>query len=199
MRIKEVKLYKFDELSEEAQAAAIAWVLHDGPYHEWYGLTGEYICQVGEAFGFYGLELKGFDLDRQQVVHLDGQASAVDIINGIEAAKKDFPKIWDDFPVLPSVRPCIWQLPEAREVEAFFNSSRWSCSADCSVPYLSNHPNVLDQLESIGEWAKDVAQWLMDIALSSLNSEYDYVTSEEYAIDMIEANEYEFTEDGDMA
>jgi len=49
-----------------------------------------------------------------------------------------------------------------------------------------------DDSESIIEAIADFSRWI----LSSLNAEFEYTQSEEYIAEMMEANNYEFDEDG---
>ena len=52
-----------------------------------------------------------------------------------------------------------------------------------------------DAEEGVKEFLRDFADWIY----RRLENEYDYRTSEEGCREAIEANDYEFTEEGDIA
>ena len=168
MRTIETKVYTFDELSEQAKQKAIESLYDINVDYEWW----EFIC---EDAGRIGLEIDGFDLDRG--LHASGglTMSALEVAQSIienHGEKCETYKIAQEF--LHEHAPLFsdYMNEESENYE--------SKELEDDMAYLED------------EFTKD----LLSEYASMLQREFEHLTSEEVIAQTIEANEYEFTEDG---
>ena len=170
MRTIEIKLYKFDELTEEQQQKAIENLRDINVDHEWWIPAYEDAEQIG-------LKLISFDLDRNRHANVEFIDNAYDCAHAIlknhgegcdtyQTAKE----FLEDREALES------KLEPEDEINPFYES----------VSDIENRDDEF--LKSILE---DYSQMLQN--------EYEYLMSEEAIVETIKANEYEFTENGELA
>jgi hypothetical protein len=171
MRVIETKVYKFDELSDEAKEKAIEKLSDINVDYEWW--NGVYMDAEN-----IGLKIDEFDIDRGSYAHGNFTLSANEVAQNIlndhgencETYKtaENFMKEWQ--PIFDSYMDSLSPDYESQESE-----------------------DKLNDLES--EFLKS----LLEDYRIMLSHEYDYLTSAEAIRETIEANEYEFTEDGKLA
>jgi len=175
MRIKETKVYTFSELNEDAKQKALENLSDINiNYYEWW----EYIYSDAEEIG---CEINGFDLDRGNYCNLEFHLTGFEIADKIVAnhgercktyqTAKQFLTDYDDLVFLHSDGKNTKVVAEDHEID---------------------FDNELDELEE--EFKKSLSEDYRII----LSNEYDYRTSEEAIIEIIEANEYEFDEHGNL-
>lgn len=170
MKTIEIKLYSFDELSETAKQKAIEGLFDINVSHEWWDCTYEDAKNIG-------LEIDGFDLDRNRHATgrflLSANEVACNILNNhgnLCNTYKTAEKFMEDWqPIFTD-----YMNEESENYES------------------SKSEDELNDLES--EFLNDL---LEDYSVL-LQEESEYLTSEEAIIEAIEANEYDFTEDGDL-
>lgn len=176
-------LYTFEELSAEAQQHAIETLWDLNVDHAWYEITYETIQTAGSCLGI-DCTIEGFDLDRGQYIDLRGRytyrkgwcAALAYYFDGdtrAELAK-------------------IGKALQAAQRRAFYLASIELHPVTYGTAYTvySNRgayvtDDLADALRSFEHWA-----WRL------LRDEYEYLTSAEAIKDTIEANEYEFDENG---
>ena len=173
MRIKETKVYQFSELSETAKEKAIEQLCNINIHYEWWENT--YYDAEHTAL----LRLTSFDLDRD----CDGKF--------IESAKDTADKILAE---------------HGDKCETFITAQEYKAESD---QLLEKYPIDLDEDgDDLNEWDREQVQKEIDNEFLKsiledyriiLRKEYKYLTSEEAIIYTIEANEYKFTEDGQLA
>ena len=166
MRKIEIELFKYDELSEEAKEKAVKWYLNGSVDSEWW----DFIYDDAENVG---VKISEFDLDRFNIkLEIDDcEKTARKILEEHGKACETY-KIAEHY--IREVVPTI---------EAYKNTDQ----SDDEYYILE------DDVQSFND------EFLNDLGeeyLSMLRKEYEHLTSIEYAIDHIEANEYEFKEDG---
>lgn len=83
-------------------------------------------------------------------------------------------------------------------VDAKADDRPYSTNLNFSAGYEldSTHTNLEKQLNNLETWLEDIINDLDSMFFKLLENEYEYQTSEEAIIETIEANEYEFKEDG---
>ena len=180
MKTKTINLYQFSELSDEAKEKAIEKFRDINVDYNWWDMTYEDAKNVN----FYIL---GFDLDSrcfvkgQFIVSAPDTAELIKVSHGNECETFDTAK---DF------------LTKLNELTSSIRSHKKS-----SCLYISyKEENIEDVNEDdIEELENDFLQSLCEDYRIILTKEYEYLTSEEAIIGTIEANEYDFLEDGSLA
>ena len=171
MRKIEINIFKFNELNEEAKQNAISNLYNINIDYNWW----EFIYEDAKNIG---LKITSFDLDRNR--HAKGEF----ILNAPEVAQNilsNHGKECETYKTAESFLE-VWQ--------PIFNA------------YMDEESEKYESSES-----EDEMQELEDDFFNSLLEDYsiilqnacDYLQSDESIIDTIEANDYEFTEDGEMA
>jgi hypothetical protein len=168
-------LYTFDELSDEAKEKALEECREINCVFDWW----DFICDDAETVG---LEIDSFDLDRRR--HATGKfiESAFDCASKIirehgeicETYKtaKAFLSDWSEL---------VTKYSDGINTEKVCEDNEYEFDQEA------------DELES--EFLKSI---LEDFSII-LQNEYEYLYSDEAVRETIEANEYEFTEEGKRA
>jgi len=167
---KTYNVYSFDELTEKAKEKAIQNLIDINLYYGWWE------CIYEEA-KMIGLEITEFDLDRRR------NAKGQFILSACEVAQN-----------------ILNQHGENCETYKIASSF-----LDEFNPIFSDYMNEDSERYESYE-AEEELQQLEDEFLSELvdeyscilQREYEYLYSDEAIIDTIEANDYEFTEDGKL-
>lgn len=173
MRVEIVtrNLYKFDELSDEAKEKAIENMYNINVDYEWW----ENVYEDAENIG---LKITEFDIDRGSYAHGNFTLSAEEVAANI---------IRDHGEACETYKTAENFLKEHDPVYADYMNEE-------SKNYESRESE--DKLQKMeNEFLKS----LLEDYRITLSHEYDYLTSEEAIRETIEANEYEFTEDGKLA
>lgn len=152
-----IKLYQFNELSEEAKENALNNLRYINVESEWW-----YECSI-ETFSEFGIVVKSFHLERREI-ELDFKKDITDIC-------QKFAYEWKDNEI-------------GETCKAYLKS------VDAQLCLDASDQDMLEDME--GVFIKDLEYAI----LNWFNDEYDYQTSEEAIIETIEANEYDFTENG---
>jgi hypothetical protein len=172
MRVDIVKteVFKFDELSEEAQQHIIDTWYSEGLDWDWWDCTYDDADRIG-------LKITSFDLYR----------------NTIEG---EFTESLEDVCRLISKehgQSCETYQTAASYLEAYRKGfAAYQDTEDQADGYQYNESIEYDDMES--EFRCDLLEDYRII----LSKEYDYLTSEEAIKETIEANEYEFTAEGKL-
>lgn len=205
-----VKLYQYDELSEDAQAKAREWFLQDYPYHGWW----EFVYDDAEALATnLGLIIKPhtsrnmrgetiakpgfyFDLDRQELKYqgyYDYDKTWKDKCRS-EYGKDIFKQEHDLSKFIRAWEEKVLSLQKS----AFYGIT---IDVDCHSYINANVRNVYgrDVTDTQVRQAEELIELFNDYVLDMLQKEYDYLISEENIAENIRINEYEFLEDGTIA
>jgi hypothetical protein len=182
-----IKIYKFEELSEEAQQNAISNLSDINVDREWWDIDGlldltqvemdEAKVEPDEIEGvLFSYKISSFDLERGQYIQFENV-----VVNNEEAFRK-FLKIpeglWEQ---------CAYYFHNcARDRNTFIEFA------------LDNEENTTEEEYNILERAGEIMADKIHEAWVSLRNDYEYQTSEEAIKDTILANEYEFYENGKL-
>jgi len=165
-------LYSFDELSEDAKEAAINNCRDYNANYDWWEFTFEDAANAG-------LKITSFDLDRSR--HAEGE--------WITSARECAQSILDEHG-----ETCeTYKTSEAFLAERDGLVDAWPKDEDGEFENEGDLDDELDDIES--EFLKSIVE---DYSIM-LQKEYEYLYSDEAIQETIEANEYEFTEDGEQA
>tara|TARA_R110001632_G_scaffold70752_1_gene164621 strand:- start:11022 stop:11612 length:591 start_codon:yes stop_codon:yes gene_type:complete len=187
-------VFTFDELSEEAKETAIEKNYDINTDYEWH----EFIYEDAKTIG----ELMGINIDR---IYFSGFASQGDgaCFEGSYSYEKGSVKsVTEHAPKDQELHRIAQELQQLQQkhfygLTAHVKQSGHYCHANCTQINVDSEytPTNEDFEDEIQELLKDYMNWIY----SQLEKEYDYQTSEEAIKETIEANEYEFTEDGKQA
>ena len=172
MRQKTINLYKFSELSEDSKQKAIERFSDTNLCYDWWDYTYEDAETVG-------LKITGFDIGRASYCNME--------------TIKDYREI-----------STLIQLYHGEDCETYKTAKQFDTDYNELVKKYSDGVNIcfvtedneddfdFDALELEREFLYSISEDYRVI----LSNEYEYLTSEKAIIESIEANEYEFTEDG---
>ena len=209
MRTQTTTIYKFDELSDEAKQTAIESARYmDVDFFEWWGSSFEMFAEAAELFGLDVRQtrkyLVGGGHRYDPTIFFSGFSSQGDGAcfegsysykkGALKATKQAFPA---DSELLRIVRDLqaiqqrnFYQLTATIKHRGQYNHS--GCM-DITVDRADGKAFSEDDEESLKQLMRDFADWVY----SSLEKEYDYLTSDEAVAESLRANEVEFTEDGE--
>lgn len=167
---KVIDAYKFAELSDEAKEKAINnWL--NGDMYDWWENVYKDAANVG-------IKITGFDIDGGSYCNIEFDDSVCDSAEKIKSNHGESCESWktaNDF------------LVERDSIV-----STWGKDEDGELINEGDLDEKLDDIED--EFKKSISE---DYRIM-LQKKYEYLTSREYAIESIKANDYEFTEDGEM-
>lgn len=199
MRTKQIELYTFEELSEDAKEKAREWYRQGALDYEWWNFVFEDAKTIGALMGieidqiyFSGFWSQGdgacFTGDYS---YRKGSAKAVR-----EYAPQDseLHAIADNLQTIQ--RQNFYSLVASVRHNARRHSHEHSVSINIEDTRLGTYSGVSeDTEESLSDALRDFMRWIY----TRLRDEYEYLTSDEQIKESIIANGYEFTEDGEIA
>jgi hypothetical protein len=172
MRTIETNVYKFSELSEQAKEKAIERLSDINVDYSWW----EFTYMDAENIG---LKIDSFDLDRNRHAKGSFNLSAPEIAaNVLRDHGKDCGTYKTAANFLEDYSPIFAQYMDESNEETYESRELEDELQDLETEFLSS---------------------LLEDYSILLQREYEYLTSEAAIIETIEANEYEFTENGEMA
>jgi len=182
MREITVKVYSFDELSEDAQERALNEFrginVEDGDWYENVYYT------IRTAGGLIGLEIGEIHFDTDSYCIFDAHYRYVR--GAVKAVQAEFS--WADD--LCKVAKDLQDLQKRH-----FYSLSCAVTEGRSMNYYRCFRFGEDyECDDLGDILDDFAHW----ARILLRNEYEWLTSDEAIQEAIEANEYEFTEEGKL-
>lgn len=201
------KVYRFDELDTPAQKKALDEYRYVEVEHDWWQGDYDYFAALMRTIGIEvdlkNTFFKGFASQG------DGAAVTADVdlkklVEGIAG------KVWEseygtnntkelgfeECPVRPMVLKLLYngQLEDTIEFKA---STRFNYSTKLSFSYsLYDYDNIQPEVDKLEKWLEDIAQDVSSYLYRTLETTYDYLTSDEAVKESIISNEYWFTIDG---
>ena len=180
MREITVKVYAFAELSEAAQERALNAFRDINVEFNWWEDSYYTIRTAGKLIGL-DIDRIYFDTDLYCIF----DASYEYVRGAVKAVKAEFSRATDLHEV-------------AKDLQALQRRHFYSLSCNVSSQRVSNSYSCFrfgeDYECDLGDIIDDFAYW----AWVLLRDEYEYLTSDEAVKEMIEANEYEFDEAGNL-
>ena len=178
--------YQFHELSPESQRGVIEKLWDINVDHDWWDFTYEYAKNIG-------LEITGFD-----IYYHDISGKLTDYTSNVaERILKGHGETTETYKLAEQY------IKDRKERETVLKTRQCQYEANvlCVPKYdieeLSwNYSEISeDDFEVLNT---EFERALKEEYLSILRKEYEYLTSEESIIETIEANEYEFDEEGNL-
>lgn len=169
MRIEEIKIYIFDELSETAKENARDWY-RQGFDYDWWDCTYEDAKNIG-------LKLTGFDLDRNR--HATGKW----LWSALETAHKIIEDHGEHCETYQTAKDYLVTRDELVK--------KYSDGTD-----QVTEDNEYDFDQECDDIDADFLRSLLEDYSILLQKEWEWMNEDEQVDEAIRANEYEFTEDG---
>jgi hypothetical protein len=170
MKTIEVKVYEFAELSEKAKQKAIERFSDINVNFEWWENTYEDAANIG-------LKIKGFDIDRGSYVKGEFTLAANEVAQNILNEHGETCETY-------------------KTAQNFMND--WQTVLANYMDETHEDYESSESEESLLEIEEEFLRSLCEDYRIILQNEYEYQTSEAAIIEGIEANEYDFTEDGTL-
>lgn len=210
MRISEVKVYSFNELSEQAKKKVIETLSDiNTDYNWWDAVYDDFATFCGTIGIEVDLKNTHFALSYSQGDGA-GFSARIDLPKLLEAIdnqtwKDGYPKEnFKFYPVTVNMKR-ICKLIQSGSIDgnAWIEESNRGTDSKLVNEYsltiggkCMNPVRVQEELDNLIEFLEDVTKTLNRWFFNNLRTECDYLSSDEAIIETIEANEYEFTENG---
>ena len=172
MRIDKVqtKVYPFSELTDEAKQTALEKLYDINVDYDWWEFTYEDAANVG-------IKITEFDIDRGSFCHGDFTLDAEDVAKKIIEEHGKSCETWNT----------------ANEFIAVFEQGKQD--HESAEDYDSDYELFIESAY-YQEIVVEFRRFILEDYRIILQHEFEYLTGEEAILETIEANEYEFTEDG---
>jgi hypothetical protein len=199
MRTKTITLYKFEELSEEAQKKAIEDNYQiNVEYTEWDDSVRDDAVSIGK--------LMGIDISRIYFTGFSSQGDGACFEGNYQYNKNCVKELKEYAPEDKTLHGIVERLQAIQKKHFYKLSANVKHSGhyyhemctDISV-YKDGNYMYSDSEQEAEEELKDILRDYMRWIYRTLEKEYDYMTSEEAIKETIIANDYEFTKDGSRA
>lgn len=202
---KEYDVYEFSELDDKAQEKAYSDWYETAAYYEWWDITLDEFKGICETFGLIVSDIE-FELGGRS----DGVTFEADYEykpGCKQAARQHWFELDDEIlgivdALVELQRPAFYQIVASTR----FTRNAWPYGDGMGLDIDSNNeyiwPGFTDDADERQGMAadklldifQDLAHWLY----KRLDQEYEYLTSMESFLESIEANEWQFTEDGSI-
>jgi hypothetical protein len=176
MRTIEIQAYKFNELDEQTKQKVIEDNIHINVEFDWWDCTYETLRECG-------IKVNSFDIGRRQECEIEfleeGYSVARNIVDTFGEAMeivKDAKNFIKDRDIL------VKKYGEGNDIDGY------SVKEELYDEFDEEESILEDEFKR--ELSVEILHWLRD--------EYEHLTSEEAIVETIEANEYEFTEEGKL-
>lgn len=184
MRTIEIKAYQFAELSETAKQKALEWGAYINVDHDWWDFTEDDAERVG-------IKITSFDIERRYSCNGDFTENAEDVAKAIIEEHGDQCETYKTATAFMVELAAIEEM--AKKDYAEFSKE----AADIGEEFY-DFENFFENTfsDAIEEMGEDFKKSILEDYRIILRKEYEYLTSEEAIIETLEANGYEFTEEG---
>lgn len=195
MRVETIerKLFTFDELSDEAKETAIERYRENNLDYEWYDAVYDDAITIGKLIGikidriyFSGFWSQGDGACFEgEYFYSAGSVKEIKAYAPIDTELHRIAKELQDI-----------QKPAFYHLYAYVKHRGHYYHENCTEIDVRNDAQKFtdDQEQRLKDCLRDFMRWIY----RQLEKEYEYLTSEEAIKETIEANEYEFTENGKL-
>ena len=202
-------VYTFNELSDAAKEKAREWYRDGALDYDWWDFVYDYWQSALDLIGFTDAKISFSGFSSQG----DGASftSGVDFgkVCAFVLGQTDVSEFGDTLTTL-DVRQFnerhvdwLWSFDVCNDISyrVIRTSSRYSHENTCKVESdgYSAHDSIDEAMRVFEEDLEELRRDLCHKIYRSLESGHDYLMSDESVDEMIEANEYEFNEDGSRA
>ena len=172
MKTIEVKLYEFEELSNEAKENAIEKNRFINVEHDWWDWFYEGMAEIGIKVNSFDVYYGNIDITIE-----DSEQTAIEAIEEYPKENEVF-KISKEF--MADRDALVKKLGEGNDIEGY----------SVKEEFIYEYDKEIERLEEqyIREIAKEIITWLRE--------EYEYLQTDEAVAETLIANDYEFTQEG---
>lgn len=202
MRTMTVKVYRFDELSEDAKEKARDWWREGGLEYEWWDFIFEDAKEAGKILGIdiKDVYFSGF-WSQGDGACFEGsyeyQKGSVKAIKAYAPKDKELHRIAVE--LSKAQKPYFYNI--SAHIKQYGQYSHEYCTeikvygdGDIGENYINYFVDA-NTHDTFSELFRDFMRWIY----KRLEEEYDYLNSDEQIDESIRINEYEFLEDGSIA
>jgi hypothetical protein len=205
-----ITLYRFEELPQATQKQVTEKLSHiNANYSFWYEHSYDHFKNLCALLGITveprSIHFRGF--------YSQGDSSSfradVDLVKLVEAVKsRSWTELMPESELevqAPDISPSLYSLIKKESIDISANihslSTGIGITAGINWNYESfkNLFNIETAFSYLEKWFQKTAETLNDYLYKTLQTEYEYVTSEQSVAETIMANEYVFTADGELA
>jgi hypothetical protein len=180
---KEYQVYKFSELSDSAKEKAIQDLYDINIDYAWHEFSYEhFIEQLNEV----GLDCEKFYFSLDRDYYIEPVKLRFTDVEKFIKAKVD-----------EKVKKSLIEIADLYLTTACFSRHNKPV-VESYAHTLIKHQRLNKAIDSLVERADEAIHSMLNDFLSQLQKEYDYLTSEEAIIETIEANDYDFSENGKL-
>jgi len=202
MRTAEVKVYKFEELGDEAKERALRDYTENGFHYEWWDCTEEFFKQCLKALGIEVDQtfFSGFDIQGDGASFDGGFTFRKDwreVLEKITTGGRLYDACIEAGQTLEEAQTRYLEIPEddrdgdAIGCDIVARKGRYCHSGMMDIAFI-------DSTEEDGETILQALTELADEYYFILRDEWEYLTSAEALQETAEANGWEYDESGDM-
>ena len=179
MRTIETKLNQFQELDKQTKEKAIdnyRYIGVEDPY--WWDSIKDYLSNVC-------IELRSFDIERGSFaeIHIEDFCDTCDLILKFHESNYETYKIAERY------------IEEYNSIQEKIDDLEQYGNDDSDEEHLDKLMQLDMDLDNLDE---EYEKEFSEEVLSMLRKEYEYMTSDEHIIQMFEANDFEFTNQGKL-
>ncbi|MES2727569.1 MAG: antitoxin of toxin-antitoxin stability system [Bacteroidota bacterium] len=189
------KIYKFEELSADAQRKVIEDNYDINTDYEWYDCVYEDAKEIGKIIGL--------DIDKIYFSGFSSQGDGACFKGSYSYQKECVKKIKEYAPIdekLHSIAERLYNIQKENfyKISATIKQSGHYYHEYCTAinVYKDGDFMYFDGADKVEEEITDCLRDFMRWIYKTLDAEYEYLTSEDAIRETLEANEYEFTKDG---
>jgi hypothetical protein len=174
MRAIKVKLYQFEELSAEAKENAIERNRTMNVEHDWWDCTCESMKEVGVEINSFDIYYRNINIKIEDSEHTASKTIEYygEGMEVVEISKR----------FIADRDALIKRLGEGNDIAGYSVKEEFIDEYDEEIEYLEE--------EYIKEMSEEILTWLRD--------EYEYLLTDEAVAETLIANDYEFTEEGQI-
>ena len=174
MRTETIKIYSFDELSAEAKEKAMRGNRGINVDYDWWGCTYELMKEMGVEINSFSIYLREISITIE-----DSEYTAIKTIENF-GKESEIVKISKQF--IADRDALIKRLGEGNEIAGYSVKEEFIYIYDEEIECLEE--------QYIKEMAEEILTWLRD--------EYEYLQTDEAVAEILIANDFEFTENGEI-
>jgi len=186
-------IYNFNELSDESKQTAISELSDINVGYDWWDYEIGYLKETLENIGFENPEinLSGF--------HCQGNSASFTANVNNEKLLNSMIYCSNYYDDAKGYHKLI-KLSDLFSIKVYRSGSHYSHENTCSITWDSSmHGNICnDLLNSAIDDIETLRKDLCCFIYNNLETQYEYLTSDDAIIETIIANEYEFTGDGKL-
>lgn len=194
MKIREIKTYKFNELTDKQKEKALEKYYNINTDHEWWDCEFEDFKTIAS--------LMGIKIDNIYFAGFSSQGDGACFTGNYSYEKQAIKKVKEYAPQDTELHRIAGQLQEIQKRHLYLISATikhnghyyHELCTDIDVVDFNGYSIAGDDFDNITELLRDLMRWMY----SQLDKQYNYLVSEKEIEETLIANEYDFTTNGEI-